>query len=86
MDRESVNRLRFDRRLQRRKEWMDASEHEAYLASLPDVSEKMTTCGEDEGDAEGAASAERPEAGFASPDAPAGAEPAPGLAGDAEGR
>lgn len=57
MDKESVERLRFDRRLQRRPEWIEKADQEAYLASLPDVSEKMTTCAEEEKAAEEAAAA-----------------------------
>ena len=48
MDRESVERLRFDRRLRRRSGWLSAADEEAYLASLPDVSDKMTTIAEEE--------------------------------------
>ncbi len=48
MDKESVERLRFDRRLKRRSGWISASDEEAYLASLPDVSDKMTTIAEEE--------------------------------------
>ncbi len=57
MDKKSVERLRFDRRLQRRPEWIEKADQEAYLASLPDVSEKMTTCAEEEKAAEEAAAA-----------------------------
>lgn len=46
MDRESVERLRFDRRLQRRRGWLEQSVLEEHLESLPDVSEKMTTAAE----------------------------------------
>jgi hypothetical protein len=48
MDRDSVARLRFDRRLQRRSGWVEPSEVESYLESLPDVSTKMTTCADAE--------------------------------------
>jgi hypothetical protein len=48
MNKESVERLRFDRRLRHRPDWIQDTDHEAYLASLPDVSEKMTTCAETE--------------------------------------
>ena len=67
MDRESVERLRFDRRLQRRRDWVEPSEAETYLESLPDVSQKMTTAAELEAEEE----AER-----AKKDAEAGNEPA----------
>ena len=48
MNKESVERLRFDRRLRHRPDWIQDSDQEDYLASLPDVSEKMTTCAEQE--------------------------------------
>ena len=48
MDKESVERLRFDRRLKRRSGWLSAADEEEYLSSLPDVSDKMTTCAEEE--------------------------------------
>ena len=48
MDRDSVERLRFDRRLQRRAGWVEPSEREAHLETLPDVSDKMTTCADEE--------------------------------------
>jgi hypothetical protein len=41
MDRESVERLRFDRRLQRRRGWVEQSDYEAHLDSLADTSDKM---------------------------------------------
>jgi len=55
MDRQSVERLRFDSRLKNRDGWVDATKEEAYLASLPDVVEKMTTCAAEEDAAEAAA-------------------------------
>ena len=48
MDKESVERLRFDRRLQRRSGWVEETTQNAYLESLPDVFEKMTTCADEE--------------------------------------
>ena len=48
MDKESVERLRFDSRLQRRPDWIEKADQETYLSALPDVSEKMTTCAEAE--------------------------------------
>lgn len=48
MNRESVERLRFDRRLQRRLGWVDATVNATYLESLPDVSSKMTTIAAEE--------------------------------------
>ena len=56
MDKESVERLRFDRRLKRRSGWIEETDHQVYLDALPDVSEKMTTCAnEDTGTGEAAA-------------------------------
>jgi len=55
MDRESVERLRYDRRLKTRTGWLEASKEEAYLEALPDVTEKMTTCAAEEDAAEAAA-------------------------------
>lgn len=66
MDRDSVERLRFDRRLQQRPDWLESADREAYLAALPDVSEKMTTCAEEEYAAE-ATSAEESVAEAAPP-------------------
>ena len=43
MDKESVERLRYDRRLQRRTGWVEESAMESHIEALPDVSEKMTT-------------------------------------------
>ncbi len=42
MDKASVERLRFDRRLRHRSGWVVPADREAYVDSLPDVSEKMT--------------------------------------------
>jgi len=55
MDKQSVERLRFDRRLKTRSGWVDADQEAAYIAALPDVSDKMTTCAEEENAAEAAA-------------------------------
>jgi hypothetical protein len=46
MNRESIQKLRLDRRLIRRSGWISGKELEQELAALPDVSEKMTTLGE----------------------------------------
>jgi hypothetical protein len=85
MDRDSVERLRFDRRLQRRDGWVDPSRHQAFVDELPDVSEKMTTCAEEEEAAEAApieaAPAQAPIAGEFSTPSPLGSgitSPAPG--------
>ena len=66
MDRDSVERLRHDRRLARRREWLSEEDRASFLDSLPDVSEKMTR-GIDEPDDEAAAAA----AGSADPAASA---------------
>lgn len=63
MDRESVERLRFDRRLQNRREWIDPADLDAHIESLPDVSDKMTTPAELE--AEDEATEKSPKAGAA---------------------
>ncbi len=55
MNRESLERLRFDWRLRTRDGWVDATKQEAFLAALPDVTEKMTTCAAEEDAAEAAA-------------------------------
>jgi hypothetical protein len=55
MDRQSVERLRFDRRLKTREGWLDATAEGEYLDALPDVSEKMTTCAAEEDATESAA-------------------------------
>jgi hypothetical protein len=78
MDKESVERLRFDRRLKRRSGWIEETDHQVYLDALPDVSEKMTTCANEEtGTGEAAAestSAPAPVAGdFSTPSAFGGA-------------
>ena len=55
MNKESVERLRFDRRLRHRVGWVQDSDMDDYLAALPDVAEKMTTCAQEEDSAEEAA-------------------------------
>jgi len=77
MDRESVGRLRFDRRLQRRSGWMDEADRQAHLDALPDVTEKMTTIAEEE---ETASAAEAAPA--ASSEQTFAAAPPAGTAGD----
>jgi len=75
MDRESVERLRFDRRLQRRRDWVESAQVDAHLETLPDVSDKMTTAAELE--------AEEAEQAAAEPEpAPAVPETAAPVAGD----
>jgi hypothetical protein len=43
MDRDSMERLRFDRRLLRRREWVEEAELEAHVEALPDVAEKIAS-------------------------------------------
>ena len=45
MNRESLEKLRLDRRLIGRRGWMTGSERTRALESLPDVSDKATTLG-----------------------------------------
>ena len=45
MNRESLDKLRLDRRLMRRRGWMSSTELERSLDQLPDVSHKATTLG-----------------------------------------
>jgi hypothetical protein len=90
MDKESVERLRYDRRLQRRTGWLDSTDSESYLASLPDVSEKMTTGADEENVAEAAPSAPTTPSTPSTPSTPAipatSTTPAPAaVAGDFSG-
>lgn len=43
MDRESLDRLRFDRRLQNRRGWLAPGELDRHVQALPDVTDKLTT-------------------------------------------
>jgi hypothetical protein len=45
MNRESLEKLRLDRRLLKRRGWLSAAELAGSLDALPDVSEKATTLG-----------------------------------------
>ena len=45
MDRESMRRLRLDRRLIRRRGWISEEDLERELAALPDVSHKIAPVG-----------------------------------------
>lgn len=45
MNRDSVTRLRLDRRLLFRRGWLSPEERERELEALPDVSSKATTLG-----------------------------------------
>ena len=72
MDRESLDRLRFDRRLQGRRGWLGPGELERHVQALPDVTDKLTTlAAQEEG---GAGSAES-----------GSADPAAGGAGGSRG-
>ena len=80
MDRESINRLRFDRRLEQRRDWADADARAQNFESLPDVADKMTR-GLDEPDEAGAADGGGETEGSApAPSIGVGAEPTPPLA------
>ncbi len=46
MNRESLNKMRLDRRLIRRRGWIAAAELERALQELPDGAEKALTLGE----------------------------------------
>jgi hypothetical protein len=61
MNRESLDKMRLDRRLLRRRGWMSAAERARALEDLPDVSQKATTLGAESGEESGA-----PEASSAS--------------------
>jgi len=53
MDRDSMIRLRMDRRLIRRRNWLSRGELERQLSDLPDVAHKATTgAGVEEKDAQ----------------------------------
>ena len=53
MDRDSMRKLRLDRRLIGRRGWISTQELDSALESLPDVSSKATTLG-DAGETESA--------------------------------
>ena len=74
MDRESGERLRFDRRLQSRRDWVDQDAAQANLDALPDVSDNMTTAAELEAEEEAARA--KAEAAAAPPAPEAAPEPA----------
>ena len=59
MDRDSINNLRLDRRLIRRRGWLTNEELDAELEKLPDSSHKVITLGDaaDRVEAPGAAGA-----------------------------
>jgi hypothetical protein len=58
MDRESLDRLRFDRRLQSRRGWLAPGELERHVQTLPDVADKLTKLAGDESAAPAGAAAE----------------------------
>ena len=62
MNRESLEKLRLDRRLMSRRGWMSAAERRRALEELPDVSNKATTLGAESREEEPAPE-ETPEAG-----------------------
>ena len=76
MDRESVERLRFDRRLKGRRDWVDQDAAQANLDALPDVSDNMTTAAELEAEEEAARAKAEAEAASAPPAPEAASEPA----------
>jgi uncharacterized protein YidB (DUF937 family) len=85
MDRQSIQKLRLDRRLAERTGWIPREELDRELSALPDVSDKLTTLGEAE---EQAGSARAASAGVArsEPQAPeGGAQRAPERGTLAEG-
>ena len=50
MNRESLEKLRLDRRLIHRRGWMSEAERRRALEALPDVAAKATTLGAASGD------------------------------------
>ena len=50
MNRESLEKLRLDRRLMSRRGWMSARERVRALEDLPDVAHKATTLGAESGE------------------------------------
>ena len=64
MNRESLEKLRLDRRLLNRRGWMSDGERQRALAALPDVAAKATTLGAESNEDESApASDETPASG-----------------------
>ena len=60
MNRESLEKLRLDRRLINRRGWMSEAERRRALEALPDVAAKATTLGAESGEEESGASEESP--------------------------
>jgi hypothetical protein len=50
MNRESLDKMRLDRRLLHRRGWMSAAERARSLEELPDVAQKATTLGAESGE------------------------------------
>ncbi len=63
MNRQSMQKLRLDRRLIDRNDWISSQELESELDSLPDVSHKAVTIGQAEDEAKGSAGESAPAAG-----------------------
>ncbi len=74
MDRQSLQKLRLDRRLAERTGWIPREELDRELSALPDVSDKLTTLGEAEEENKAAASAARAARAPSEPQAPDGGE------------
>ena len=53
MNRESLEKLRLDRRLIHRRGWMNEAERRRALEALPDVASKATTLGAESGEDDG---------------------------------
>ena len=53
MNRDSIQKMRLDRRLIRRNGWISERELEQELEALPDVADKLITLGEAEDKASG---------------------------------
>jgi hypothetical protein len=60
MNRESLEKLRLDRRLMSRRGWMSEAERQRALAALPDVVDKATTLGAESGEDESRRTDETP--------------------------
>ncbi len=58
MNRDSMQKLRLDRRLTGRRDWISRKELERELEALPDASHKSTTTGQVEDEAKKAAQSE----------------------------
>lgn len=87
MDRESVERLRHDRRLNRRREWVSPEDRQSYLDGLPDLTDKMIRGSEDEEEevaAEGASDSAQPSFSSAPETSATSAQPVPAAPGTPE--